>query len=140
MYCDEVNCRVGVGCGNRQVELACLRLVRSRFGFGVVSIVTLPAVVAVGEYCGVLCTGEAFTNEMRTSGFGFEFNERSVCRQPVYVDSNTCGSVCRFINHSCTPNCRFQVLLNREMRKVTVVTDEIIPAGSELTLKYRSYV
>lgn len=136
VYCDSGNCDVGVGCGNRLEELVCLRLVRCRFGLGVASAVTLPPGVAVGEYCGVLRRGDDFTEAMRGTGFGFEFRKRSTTRERVYVDASRSGSLFRFVNHSCVPNCRFEVMMNRGMRKVAVVTTEVILAGGELTVKY----
>lgn len=138
IYCDRDNCGVGSFCGNRLDELACLFLTLSRLGLGVATSVPLPPETAVGEYCGVIRTSADFTQVMRQSGYGFEFAETSSAGERVYVDASQQGSLCRFLNHSCVANCRFEVMLNREKRKVAVVTSEQVPVSGELTLTYCS--
>jgi hypothetical protein len=142
VYCGENNFLAGPMCGNRMAELKSLRLVRRSLGLGVGihSAYTLEFGTVVGEYCGVICREADFTTEMRQSGYGFEFTERSSSGGKVFICASECGSICRFVNHSCNPNCRFEVRVNGVCRKVIVVIQKRIEADEELTIFYNDLV
>lgn len=127
IYCGSANCSVGDDCGNRCEELTSLRLVMTRTGLGVATTLPLPPDICVGEYCSVLSCGTEFTPEMRRRGFGFKFTEPSIAGECVYYDASERGSLCRFVNHSCVPNWRFEVIVNQGGRRVAVVTSEVVP-------------
>jgi len=135
IFCDVANCG-SVNCWNRCQELPCLALVATRTGLGVASMQPLPPGINVGEYCGVLRRGAEITRVMEQSGFGFKFSELSATGECIFIDASQSGSLCRFMNHSCVANCRFEVMTNRCARKVVVVTCEFLPPGSELTVSY----
>jgi hypothetical protein len=140
IYCDDGNCGAGEHCGNRWEEFTCLKLVRTSTGIGLATTVPLPPETCVGEYGGLLRSGSAFTPAMRRHGYGFEFSEMDVKEKRVIVDATRHGSLFRFINHSCVPNCRFEVMMNGSERKVAVVTIEYVPAEGELTVRYCKHV
>jgi hypothetical protein len=135
IFCDVANCG-SVNCWNRCQELPCLALVATRTGLGVASTLPLPPGINVGEYCGVLRRGAEFTRVMEQSGFGFKFAELSATGECIYIDASQSGSLCRFMNHACVANCRFEVMTNRCARKVVVVTCEFVSPVSELTVSY----
>lgn len=64
------------------------------------------------------------------------FHEKDV----YYIDSLNFGTPTRFVNHSCSPNCRvFTVMLNRRDEKVyglAFFATQDIPAGTEITIDY----
>lgn len=140
IFCNGASCGAGDGCGNRCEELTCLELVRTQTGIGLSTILPLPPDTCVGEYCGVLLRGAAFTPSMRRYGYAFEFAERDIKGEHVFVDASRYGNLCRFINHSCLPNCRIEVMVNGSERKVAVVTTEFVPADGELTFQYCAQV
>jgi histone-lysine N-methyltransferase ASH1L len=49
----------------------------------------------------------------------------------------TRGSICRFVNHSCEPNCSFQMwFVEGERRMALFAGEEGIETGEELTYDY----
>ncbi len=50
-----------------------------------------------------------------------------------YIDAGVRGNLARFINHSCTPNCRAV----EEGRRIFIDTIVAVPAGTELTYDYK---
>jgi SET domain-containing protein len=49
----------------------------------------------------------------------------------------TKGSVCRFVNHSCEPNCHVEKwVVNGEPRMALFANEEGIKVGEELTYDY----
>jgi SET domain-containing protein len=49
----------------------------------------------------------------------------------------TRGSICRFVNHSCSPNCRVEKwIVDGEPRMALFAGDEGIETGEELTYDY----
>jgi SET domain-containing protein len=49
-------------------------------------------------------------------------------------DANVNGNIARFINHSCTPNCWFEVV----DKTIWIRASRAIRAGEELTYDYRT--
>ncbi len=47
-------------------------------------------------------------------------------------DASVGGNIARFINHSCTPNCWFQVVETT----IWIRASRLLPAGEELTYDY----
>jgi SET domain-containing protein len=50
-----------------------------------------------------------------------------------YIDAGVRGNAARFINHSCSPNCR----AIEEDGRIFIETIKAIPAGTELTYDYK---
>ena len=106
-------------------------------GRGVYARATIPDGTPVIEY-----TGERITKteskrrevqrreRLRRGGDGsvyiFDLNRRHD------LDGRTRRNIARLINHSCTPNCRIEVIRGR----VWIVARREIPAGAELTFDY----
>jgi hypothetical protein len=133
-YCCDENCNASLLCLNRIVELEGLILVWTRLGYGVVTSVAVESDTIVGEYCGIMSCDYDYTRP----GFIYEFKERSVDGCKVVIDASTCGTLFRFANHCCVPNCRFDELSYGRKRRVSVVSNFNIDAGSELTVDYGS--
>jgi SET domain-containing protein len=55
----------------------------------------------------------------------------------TFLDARRKGSVSRFINHSCEPNCTVEVWTVGKRLRVGIFSLKAIPAGSELTFDYR---
>lgn len=129
-YCDLNNCNLGGNCSNTPHELYSLYLTRSRFGVGVAATTTILKNSILGEYCGILCL------MCDTNPYVMELHSRSVHQCRVFIDANKRGSIWRFANHSCQPNCRFMEMVNGRRRKVVVVSNCNIPSDEELTVSY----
>jgi SET domain len=140
IFCSVQNCGVGARCGNHIVESTSLTLVRSYMGYGVVTKCDLESNMIVGEYCGVLVDERRFDDEMARSGFCMRLKCKSEQKRTVYVDASRCGTLSRFMNHACVPNCRFEEMVNRRERGVAIITNDCIRKGCELTVSYRERV
>jgi hypothetical protein len=85
----------------------------------------IPADSLVREYKGATIkkpTGSAFTVELEPS---------------KYVDAGSMTGIHKFINHSCTPNCRLVRWQDKEgLTRVSIYSLCFIPNGNELTVHY----
>lgn len=53
------------------------------------------------------------------------------------VDATMTGGPARYINHSCSPNCKAEVVDIGETSKIIIITTRKIPKGEELTYDYK---
>jgi hypothetical protein len=136
VYCEDCNCSVGSGCGNRVTEVEGLALVCGELGYGVVTSQDIPENRIVCEYCGVLVAAGDEDSATFGAGFSLMFHSRDTRRRKVYVDARVCGNISRFINHACLPNCRFEEMVFKTHRKMVVITEKAIQAGCQLTSRY----
>ena len=54
-----------------------------------------------------------------------------------YIDSTSKASISRFINHSCSPNCRFEIWSVAGRTAIGIFTTQTVPEGAELTFDYQ---
>ena len=57
-------------------------------------------------------------------------------RQEV-VDATMSGSMARFINHSCDPNCYSRIINVEGKKKIIIFAERNIVKGEELTYDYK---
>ena len=107
-------------------------------GRGVFARVDLPAGVELVEYRGRRIT-HAQANRFYEGGadtghtFLFTLDDRWL------IDANVGGNVARWINHSCEPNCRAVIEVDRDVprdSRVVIETIKPIRTGEELTYDY----
>ncbi|KAE8351495.1 hypothetical protein BDV28DRAFT_149943 [Aspergillus coremiiformis] len=147
--CDESNCGVGPACGNRNFEELKQRtkaggkynigvevIKTEDRGYGVRSNRTFEANQIIVEYTGEIITQAECEKRMRTI---YKNNE---CYYLMYFDQNmiidaTRGSIARFVNHSCEPNCRMEKwTVAGKPRMALFAGDRGIMTGEELTYDY----
>jgi hypothetical protein len=136
VYCSTSNCKVGKQCGNRLKECDSLSIVTCSKGYGVVASRSIPSGTIIGEYTGVVVLGSDLTDAQIEKGYLLQFQSHSTRGEKVYIDASICGGICRLVNHSCSPNCRFEERSHRTRRKMVIITHEHINAGDEVTVKY----
>jgi [histone H3]-lysine4 N-trimethyltransferase SETD1 len=91
----------------------------------------------VGEYIAnpVSELREKYNEENRIQDYQFRLDESYV------IDATTRGSWARYINHSCTPNCKAIIIPGEEpnphLRRVFVVAKRGIEFNEELTYDYQ---
>ncbi|KAF4145328.1 SET domain-containing protein [Phytophthora infestans] len=144
VYCSKQNCAIQWQCGNSVKECLSLKLFETvRCGLGVYTTDTVEVGTIVGEYCGVLesyrgldtTSAEPATLKNNT-GYSLLLNQRATDGQFVYIEAEKTGSIMRFLNHSCNPNCRFREMQYRKQVVVVVVTLRKILPTEELTVSY----
>ncbi|EED13891.1 histone-lysine N-methyltransferase (Ash1), putative [Talaromyces stipitatus ATCC 10500] len=147
--CDSSNCRVGPNCGNRSFEELKQRtkaggkynvgvevIKTADRGYGVRSNRTFEPNQVIVEYTGEIITQSECERRMRTV---YKNNE---CYYLMYFDQNmiidaTRGSIARFVNHSCAPNCRMEKwTVGGKPRMALFAGDRGIMTGEELTYDY----
>ncbi|THC98041.1 hypothetical protein EYZ11_002467 [Aspergillus tanneri] len=147
--CDDGNCGLGPECGNRSFEELKHRtraggkynigvevIKTADRGYGVRSNRTFEPDQIIVEYTGEIITQTECEKRMRTI---YKNNE---CYYLMYFDQNmiidaTRGSIARFVNHSCHPNCRMEKwTVAGKPRMALFAGDRGIMTGEELTYDY----
>ncbi|KAJ5632933.1 hypothetical protein N7490_009272 [Penicillium lividum] len=147
--CDNGNCRLGAECGNRNFsELKARTKAGGKYnigveviktedrGYGVRSNRSFEPNQIIVEYTGEIITQFECERRMRNV---YKNNE---CYYLMYFDQNmiidaTRGSIARFVNHSCQPNCRMEKwTVGGKPRMALFAGDRGIMTGDELSYDY----
>lgn len=148
--CDDRNCNLGPErCGNRSFAGLKERVKRGgKFNIGVEVIKTVdrgygvrsnrcfePNQIIV-EYTGEIITQEECEGRMRERYKDNECYYLMLFDQNMIIDA-TRGSIARFVNHSCHPNCRMEKwTVEGKPRMALFAGDAGIETGEELTYDY----
>ncbi|KAK3364411.1 hypothetical protein B0T25DRAFT_445937 [Lasiosphaeria hispida] len=148
--CDETNCNVGkTHCQNRAFQNLQERTKKggryrvgvevyktSDRGYGVRSNRCFEPNQIIMEYTGEIITEEECERRMN------EVYKNNECYYLMSFDQNmiidaTTGSIARFVNHSCSPNCRMiKWIVSGQPRMALFAGDRPIMTGEELTYDY----
>ncbi|KAK0725714.1 hypothetical protein B0H67DRAFT_642099 [Lasiosphaeris hirsuta] len=148
--CDETNCNVGkTHCQNRAFQNLQARTKKggryrvgvevyktSDRGYGVRSNRCFEPNQIIMEYTGEIITEEECERRMN------EVYKNNECYYLMSFDQNmiidaTTGSIARFVNHSCSPNCRMiKWIVSGQPRMALFAGDRPIMTGEELTYDY----
>ncbi|KAE8977117.1 hypothetical protein PF010_g7513 [Phytophthora fragariae] len=63
-------------------------------------------------------------------------NAKSVSGMFVYIEALHCGSITRFMSHSCDPNVEFVEMQNGKDVKVLARMIKTVKPGTQLTVNY----
>ncbi|KAL2398736.1 Histone-lysine N-methyltransferase ash1 [Exophiala dermatitidis] len=148
--CDDRNCNLSEElCGNRQFEALRQRVKKGGKynvgveviktedrGYGVRSNRTFEPNQIIVEYTGEIITQEECERRINTMYKGNECYYLMLFDQNMIIDA-TRGSIARFVNHSCAPNCRMEKwTVNGKPRMALFAGDRGIMTGEELTYDY----
>ncbi|KAJ5766495.1 uncharacterized protein N7511_004111 [Penicillium nucicola] len=147
--CDNGNCRLGPECGNRNFEglkhrtkaggkynIGVEVIKTQDRGYGVRSNRSFDPNQIIVEYTGEILTQSECEKRMRTV---YKNND---CYYLMYFDQNmiidaTRGSIARFVNHACEPNCRMEKwTVAGKPRMALFAGDRGISTGEELSYDY----
>ncbi|KAK4869810.1 hypothetical protein LT330_005534 [Penicillium expansum] len=147
--CDNGNCRLGPECGNRNFEglkhrtkaggkynIGVEVIKTADRGYGVRSNRSFDPNQIIVEYTGEILTQLECEKRMRTV---YKNNE---CYYLMYFDQNmiidaTRGSIARFVNHACEPNCRMEKwTVAGKPRMALFAGDRGVSTGEELSYDY----
>ena len=53
------------------------------------------------------------------------------------VDATKQGSIARYVNHSCEPNCASRIITFEGKKKIVIFAQQDIAVGEELTYDYQ---
>ncbi|KAL2257524.1 hypothetical protein VTK26DRAFT_9523 [Humicola hyalothermophila] len=148
--CDETNCNVGKEfCQNRAFQDLQERTKKGgRYrigvevfktadrGYGVRSNRCFEANQIIMEYTGEIITEEECERRMNEEYKDNECYYLMSFDQNMIIDATT-GSIARFVNHSCSPNCRMiKWIVSGQPRMALFAGDRPIMTGEELTYDY----
>jgi SET domain-containing protein len=112
------------------------RIIRGKssvHGEGVFAGEAIPKGARIIDYAGELVRNgeelDAREDEYRKRGFTWVFRVNRVWSRDANID----GNIARFINHSCAPNCRFEVV----DKTIWIRAARKIRRGEELTYNYQ---
>ncbi|CAM9396626.1 unnamed protein product [Heterosigma akashiwo] len=74
---------------------------------------------------------EKMYERARVADYMFRMDDYAV------VDATRMGSLARYINHSCDPNCYSQVIVHEGRKKIVVYAKRAVAAGEELCYDYK---
>ncbi|KAK4200169.1 hypothetical protein QBC40DRAFT_74080 [Triangularia verruculosa] len=148
--CDDTNCNAGREfCTNRAFQDLQERtkqggryrvgvevLKTSDRGYGVRSTRCFEANQIIMEYTGEIITEEECERRMNEKYKDNECYYLMSFDQNMIIDATT-GSMARFVNHSCSPNCRMiKWIVSGQPRMALFAGDKPIMTGEELTYDY----
>uniref|UniRef100_A0A914R271 SET domain-containing protein n=1 Tax=Panagrolaimus davidi TaxID=227884 RepID=A0A914R271_9BILA len=135
------------GCKNRLIAnrlnmFKDLEIFYTQFrGYGLRTKVDIPKDTYIGEYCGEVITEEERqlrdkrNHKWRSRDIAFY----TMALEDYYVDAELYGSIMRYINHSCDPNCvTLKYTSSNSVLHVCLFSAKNITAGEELTFSYAS--
>lgn len=109
-----------------------------RKGFGVFAAQPIEAGAFIVEFTGEIISKEDFESRSKGSTENRELHMYIIqLKSKTFVDCRRKGSIARFINHSCEPNCRLEVWRVGNKLRVGVFSLESILLGEELSFDYQ---
>ena len=126
-------------CGNQRLQrrsFARFRVFKTMGkGFGLKALQTIHADGFVVEFVGEVIDAATFAARSGRMGpFEHMFFQR--LRPGEYLDAKFKGATSRFINHSCSPNCRMEIWQVGAERRIGIFASEEVEQGEELTIDY----
>ena len=106
-------------------------------GFGVRTKKDIPKKTLILEYTGEVLFLETFRQRMQTI---YKTDQHHYCLElsgGLVLDGHRMGSLCRFVNHSCKPNCGMAKIYVDGLPRMILQAEEDISAGTELTYDYK---
>jgi SET domain-containing protein len=91
----------------------------------------------VTEYCGEIISQQTCINRMSTDYKDMHHYYFLDYDNGEVIDGCQKGSVARFINHSCDPNCRIEKWTVGAEFRIAVIAERYIEPGEELTYDYK---
>lgn len=108
-------------------------------GFGLFAEEGIPVSAFVAEFTGEIISRDDLSERMRSlveqncSPHQYMIQLKA----KTFIDCSRKGSIARFINHSCEPNCRLEVWTVRNRLRVGVFSMAAVACGEELTFDYQ---
>ncbi|KAI8928474.1 hypothetical protein BC831DRAFT_397469, partial [Entophlyctis helioformis] len=141
MECDE-SCPTGAQCSNQAFQrmefVDGIHVAKtSNRGFGLFTKERLQPGKLVVEYRGEIISTERCAERLRTIYKGHHNQYFLDYAHKLVVDACRKGTIGRFINHSCNPNCRIEKWYVKGEYRIGIFAAKDIEPGSELTYDYR---
>ena len=139
--CDQRLCPLGDKCTNNQIQkhrgvTGLERFMTEEKGWGVRSKIKISIGEFVMEYVGEVVSEKEFKLRMLTEYVDDTHHYCLHLDGGAVIDGHRMGGECRFVNHSCRPNCEMQKWTVNGLYRMALFTLRDIEPGEELTYDY----
>lgn len=139
--CDPAFCNLGDRCSNLAIQKHLSPAVVERFmteekGWGIQTKTAIPAGTFIMEYLGEVVTDKEFKRRMHTD---YQKDSHHYCLhlgEGLVIDGHRMGGECRFVNHSCKPNCEMQKWFVNGVYRMGLFSLKQLQPDEELTYDY----
>ena len=139
--CDPDSCHLKSRCSNQNIQRHASTTVLRRFmtphkGWGVKTKCKIKKDTFIMEYLGEVVTDKEFKQRMHTD---YKQDNHHYCLhvgEGMVIDGHRMGGECRFVNHSCKPNCEMQKWSVNGMYRMALFSSREIHPDEELTYDY----
>lgn len=138
--CDPETCPCGVRCENTSIQRHIVarteRFMTEQKGWGVRAQEIIKKGTYILEYVGEVVTELEFKERMHTVYTNDIHHYCLHLDKGLFIDGHRMGSDCRFVNHSCEPNCEMQKWSVNGLPRMALFAMGDIEPGQELTYDY----
>jgi hypothetical protein len=139
--CMPETCPCGDKCQNQKIQRheyapGIERFMTDKKGFGVRTRQDIKKSTFISEYLGEVVTEREFKDRMQTLYVNDTHHYCLNLDGGLVIDGHRMGSECRFVNHSCSPNCEIQKWSVNGLFRMALFALRDIRADEELTYDY----
>ena len=139
--CDPESCPLGDRCSNMVIQKQKSSVVVQRFmthekGWGIRTKTHISPGTFIMEYLGEVVTDKEFKRRMQTD---YQKDSHHYCLhvgEGLVIDGYRVGGECRFVNHSCNPNCEMQKWSVNGVWRMALFSKVAIDVNEELSYDY----
>ena len=140
--CDPASCPLGPErCANMAIQKHLSIVTIERFmtqekGFGIRTRTAVSAGTFIMEYLGEVVSDREFKRRMQTD---YQKDAHHYCLhlgEGMVIDGHRMGGECRFVNHSCKPNCEMQKWSVNGQYRMALFSAKDLALNEELTYDY----
>ncbi|KAM7355050.1 histone-lysine N-methyltransferase ash1 isoform 1-T2 [Cochliomyia hominivorax] len=139
--CSPSNCPTREKCRNQKIQKHDIapgveRFMTENKGWGVRTKLPIEKGTYILEYVGEVVTEREFKDRMATIYLNDTHHYCLHLDGGLVIDGQRMGSDCRFVNHSCEPNCEMQKWSVNGLSRMALFAKRHIAEGEELTYDY----
>ncbi|KAK8740388.1 hypothetical protein OTU49_002890, partial [Cherax quadricarinatus] len=139
--CFSQTCPIADSCGNQPIQRheykTCLqRFMTPNKGWGIKTTQEIKAGTFIMEYVGEVVSEKEFKLRMQTKYANDTHHYCLNLDRGMVIDGHRMGGDCRFVNHSCDPNCEMQKWYVNGQYRMALFALKDIEEGTELTYDY----
>ncbi len=139
--CDPKLCQLGDRCSNNAIQkhrvvTGLERFMTEKKGWGIKTRIGIPSGQFITEYVGEVVSERVFKHRMVTEYAGDTHHYCLHLDGGMVIDGHRIGGECRFVNHSCEPNCEIQKWTVNGFYRMALFSLKEIAPGEELTYDY----
>lgn len=139
--CSPHTCPIADRCSNQRIQrhqsiCSLMRFMTPNKGWGIKITQPIKAGTFILEYVGEVVSEKEFKHRMQTTYANDTHHYCLNLDRGLVIDGHRMGGDCRFVNHSCEPNCEMQKWGVNGQYRMALYALEDITAGTELTYDY----